>query len=90
MDDEPLLDSVLSHMGSMYTTLGKFESSMHVYKRALGIIQGKYGKASFILIIQCIYIAFTCGIEQFQILRHWLCFEHWVCFEHWLCFELET
>lgn len=50
MDDEPLLDSVLSHMGSMYTTLGKFESSMHVYKRALGIIQGKYGNNSTLLV----------------------------------------
>lgn len=58
MDDEPLLDSVLTHMGSMYTTLGKFESSMHVYKRALGIIQEKYGKCiPLILIIQRLYIA---------------------------------
>ncbi|XP_043813429.1 uncharacterized protein LOC110617188 isoform X4 [Manihot esculenta] len=42
-DDEPLLDSVLIHMGSMYSALGKFESSMVAYKRAIGVLESKHG-----------------------------------------------
>uniref|UniRef100_A0A2C9VLW1 MalT-like TPR region domain-containing protein n=1 Tax=Manihot esculenta TaxID=3983 RepID=A0A2C9VLW1_MANES len=42
-DDEPLLDSVLIHMGSMYSALGKFQSSMVVYKRAIGVLESKHG-----------------------------------------------
>lgn len=43
-DDEPLLDSVLVHMGSMYATLGKFEKSMLVYRRAIDNMENIYGK----------------------------------------------
>ena len=42
-DDEPLLDSVLMHMGSIYSTMGKFEKSMLTYRRALGILEITYG-----------------------------------------------
>ncbi|OAY46591.1 hypothetical protein MANES_06G011400v8 [Manihot esculenta] len=49
-DDEPLLDSVLIHMGSMYSALGKFQSSMVVYKRAIGVLESKHGKSSIFLI----------------------------------------
>lgn len=45
-DDEPLLDSVLVHMGSMYSTLGKFEKSMSAYRRAIGNMESIYGKLS--------------------------------------------
>ncbi|PQQ04267.1 nephrocystin-3 isoform X1 [Prunus yedoensis var. nudiflora] len=41
-DDEPLLDSVLVHMGSMYSTLGKFEKSMSAYRRAIGNMENIY------------------------------------------------
>ncbi|ONI25658.1 hypothetical protein PRUPE_2G313200 [Prunus persica] len=49
-DDEPLLDSVLVHMGSMYSTLGKFEKSMSAYRRAIGNMESIYGKNSVFLI----------------------------------------
>ncbi|BFG23534.1 hypothetical protein CerSpe_098080 [Prunus speciosa] len=49
-DDEPLLDSVLVHMGSMYSTLGKFEKSMSAYRRAIGNMENIYGKNSVFLI----------------------------------------
>lgn len=42
-DSEPFLDSVLLHMGSMYSTLKKFEKSLSVYKRAIDIIEKKSG-----------------------------------------------
>ena len=42
-DDEALLDSVLLHMGSVYSTLGKFEKSMLMYRRALEILEMTYG-----------------------------------------------
>lgn len=47
-DDEPLLDSVLIHMGSMYSALGKFESSMVAYKRAIGVLESKHGKSNLV------------------------------------------
>lgn len=46
-DSEPFLDSVLLHMGSMYSTLKKFEKSMSAYKRAIDIIEKKSGKGAF-------------------------------------------
>ncbi|KAF2317343.1 hypothetical protein GH714_020490 [Hevea brasiliensis] len=49
-DDGPLLDSVLIHMGSMYSALGKFENSMVVYKRVIGFLESKYGKSSIFLV----------------------------------------
>ncbi|XP_058075748.1 uncharacterized protein LOC131224230 [Magnolia sinica] len=49
-NDEPLLDSVLMHMGSMYTTLGKFENAMLAYRRDVEILESLFGKHSPILI----------------------------------------
>uniref|UniRef100_A0A2N9IVN1 MalT-like TPR region domain-containing protein n=1 Tax=Fagus sylvatica TaxID=28930 RepID=A0A2N9IVN1_FAGSY len=42
-DNEPLLDSVLVHMGSMYSTLGKFEKSLLVYRRSIDMLENRYG-----------------------------------------------
>ncbi|KAL7585515.1 hypothetical protein Lser_V15G43634 [Lactuca serriola] len=42
-DDEPLLDSILTHMGSMNSALGRFENSMLLYKRALTILEKNHG-----------------------------------------------
>jgi hypothetical protein len=47
-DDEPLLDSVLIHMGSMYSALGKFEKSMLVYQRVIAILERIHGKCLLI------------------------------------------
>lgn len=42
-DDEPILDSILVHMGSMYSAMGKFEQSIAVYRRAILILESLYG-----------------------------------------------
>ncbi|OMO93594.1 hypothetical protein COLO4_16792 [Corchorus olitorius] len=49
-DDEPLLDSILVHMGGMYTALGEFEKSMHAHQRATGILENRHGKNSIVLV----------------------------------------
>ncbi|KAJ0101007.1 hypothetical protein Patl1_05194 [Pistacia atlantica] len=43
-NEEPLLDGILIHMGSMYSMLGKFEKSMLVYRRVISILENRYGK----------------------------------------------
>eukprot|EP00257_Ricinus_communis_P017943 XP_015576515.1 uncharacterized protein LOC8268186 isoform X3 [Ricinus communis] len=45
-DDGPLLDSVLMHMGSMYSALGKFEKSMIAYQRVISVLESKYGRGA--------------------------------------------
>ncbi|XP_022763678.1 nephrocystin-3 isoform X2 [Durio zibethinus] len=49
-DDEPLLDSILVHMGGMYSTLGEFEKSLLVNQRVTDILENKYGKNSVVLV----------------------------------------
>ncbi|KAJ8621710.1 hypothetical protein MRB53_030239 [Persea americana] len=41
-NDDPLLDSILMHMGSMYTTLGRLEDAMLVYNCSLEILEGLF------------------------------------------------
>ncbi len=41
---QPLLNSVLEHMGSMYTSLGKPEEALPHYQRSLKIQEELYGK----------------------------------------------
>jgi hypothetical protein len=56
-DNEPLLDSVLVHMGSMYSTLGKFEKSLLVYRRSIDMLENRYGNWSLnfhIVVVICI------------------------------------
>ncbi|KAL8199711.1 hypothetical protein R6Q57_013279 [Mikania cordata] len=50
-DDEPLLDSILTHMGSMHSSLGWFENSMLTYKRALKILERSHGINSTSLVM---------------------------------------
>lgn len=42
-DDGRLLGSVLMHMGSMYSSLGKFEKSTVMYRRSISILEQLYG-----------------------------------------------
>ncbi|CAL5405387.1 unnamed protein product [Camellia sinensis] len=42
-DDEVLLDSVLTCMGSMYSASGKLEDSLLAYRRSLEILEREYG-----------------------------------------------
>ncbi|KAF8379741.1 hypothetical protein HHK36_029189 [Tetracentron sinense] len=59
--DELILDSVLMHMGSMYTTLGNFEDAMLVYRRGLEIIENEFGNNSPFLITPLLGIAKVLG-----------------------------
>ncbi|XP_031394080.1 nephrocystin-3 isoform X1 [Punica granatum] len=60
-DDENLLGSVVMHMGSMYSALGKFEKSVLMYQRAVGILEGIYGKDSTFLVTPLLGMAKALG-----------------------------
>ncbi|KAL2558740.1 Tetratricopeptide repeat (TPR)-like superfamily protein [Forsythia ovata] len=60
-DQEPLLDSVLLHMGSMYAKLEKFELSIHFYRRSLKIMEKIYGNSSSILAMPFLGMAKVLG-----------------------------
>ncbi|GAV89089.1 TPR_10 domain-containing protein/TPR_12 domain-containing protein [Cephalotus follicularis] len=60
-DDQPLLDSILTHMGSMYSTVGKFERSMLMYHRAVHILESVYGKNSTSLVTPLLGMAKVLG-----------------------------
>ncbi|XP_038876004.1 nephrocystin-3 isoform X3 [Benincasa hispida] len=60
-DSEPFLDSVLLHMGSMYSTLKKFEKSISAYKRSIDIIEKKNGEDSSFLITPILGMAKVFG-----------------------------
>lgn len=47
-DDAPRLDSILMHMGSMYSTLGNFEKSLDTYQRAIYIMKRTFGECIFL------------------------------------------
>ncbi|XVF12692.1 hypothetical protein REPUB_Repub08aG0141000 [Reevesia pubescens] len=55
--DEPLLDSILMHMGSMYSALGEFEKSMLVNQRVTDILENRHGKNSVVLVTPLLGIA---------------------------------
>lgn len=44
-DGEPLLDSILMHMASVYSALGKFEESVLMYRRVTNNLERIYGEA---------------------------------------------
>ncbi|KAH1089800.1 hypothetical protein J1N35_017057 [Gossypium stocksii] len=56
-NDEPLLDSILVHMGSMYSNLGEFEKSLPVNQRAADILENRHGKNSVVLVTPLLGIA---------------------------------
>lgn len=46
-DEEPLLDSILTHMGNMHEKLETFEMSICLYGRAVKVIERLYGTSVF-------------------------------------------
>ncbi|KAJ4726683.1 Nephrocystin-3 [Melia azedarach] len=60
-DDEPLLDAILMHMGSMYSTLENHEKSMLLYQRAINILEKRYGKNSIFLVTSLLGMAKVLG-----------------------------
>ncbi|KAL0910319.1 hypothetical protein M5K25_021289 [Dendrobium thyrsiflorum] len=49
-DDQPLLDSILMHMGSISLTIGKFDDASLVYDRCLKILEQEFGDENPFLI----------------------------------------
>lgn len=47
MGNEPLLDSILIHMGNMYEKLENFEMAINLYRRAISVTEMKYGELVF-------------------------------------------
>ncbi|XP_022891097.1 nephrocystin-3 [Olea europaea var. sylvestris] len=60
-DQEPLLDSILMHMGSMYDKLEKFELSIGFYQRSLQIMERTYGNNSSFLTMLLLGMAKVLG-----------------------------
>ncbi|KAJ4951764.1 hypothetical protein NE237_028596 [Protea cynaroides] len=58
---EPLLDSVLMHMGSMYAALGKLEEALLAYRRSHEILEIIFGKQSPFLIVPLLGMAKVFG-----------------------------
>jgi tetratricopeptide (TPR) repeat protein len=56
---QPLLDSVLEHMGSMYTSLGKPEEALPYYQRSLKIQEELHGQDSPLIVKVLLGLATT-------------------------------
>lgn len=63
-DDGRLLGSVLMHMGSMYSSLGKFEKSTVMYRRSISILEQLYGESSTFLVTPLLGMAKALGSIQ--------------------------
>ncbi|KAG2280707.1 hypothetical protein Bca52824_051927 [Brassica carinata] len=60
-DSEPLLDSVLMHVGSMYSTLGMFENALLAHQRAVSILEITYGDDNTLLVTPLLGLAKSYG-----------------------------
>lgn len=60
-DEEPLLDSILTHMGNMYEKLENFEMSICVYGRAVKVIERLYGNTSSFIVTPLLGMAKVLG-----------------------------
>lgn len=58
-DDAPHLDSILTHMGSMYASLNKVEKSLDAYQRAIYIMERTYGKCIFQLVMLVLFTIYS-------------------------------
>ncbi|XP_049393489.1 uncharacterized protein LOC125857879 isoform X2 [Solanum stenotomum] len=60
-DEEPLLDSILTHMGNMYEKLENFEMSICVYGRAVKVVERLYGNTSSFIVTPLLGMAKVLG-----------------------------
>ncbi|ESQ43200.1 hypothetical protein EUTSA_v10013148mg [Eutrema salsugineum] len=60
-DTEPLLDSVLMHVGSMYSALGMFENAVLAHQRAVSILEIRFGECSTLLVTPLLGLAKSFG-----------------------------
>ncbi|CAN4089540.1 unnamed protein product [Withania somnifera] len=56
-DEEPLLDSILTHMGNMYEKLENFEMSICLYGRAVKAVGRLYGNTSSFIVTPLLGLA---------------------------------
>lgn len=68
-DEEPLLDSILTHMGNMYEKLENFEMSICLYGRAVKVVERLYGKSSYFF--HFIVVAYC--MSGYICVRWWCC-----------------
>lgn len=59
-ESEPLLDSVLMHVGSMYSAIGKFENAILAHQRAVRILENRYGNDLLNLFLFSLLFPFVC------------------------------
>ncbi|KZV46055.1 nephrocystin-3 [Dorcoceras hygrometricum] len=62
-DEEPYLDSILMHMGSMHSKLEDFEKSITFYRRSLEIMERKFGSNSSLLCTPLLGMAKVLGYD---------------------------
>ncbi|KAF8110554.1 hypothetical protein N665_0082s0023 [Sinapis alba] len=60
-DSEPLLDSVLMHVGSMYSALEMFENALLAHQRAVSILENTYGECNTLLVTPLLGLAKSYG-----------------------------
>ncbi|KAM3381783.1 nephrocystin-3 isoform X2 [Capsicum galapagoense] len=60
-DEEPLLDSILTHMGNMYEKLENFEMSICLYRRAVKVLERLYGNTSSFIVTPLLGMAKVLG-----------------------------
>lgn len=46
-DGKPFMDSILIHMGSLYTNLGMLDKASHAYERGLNILENAFGRGPY-------------------------------------------
>lgn len=68
-DEEPLLDSILTHMGNMYEKLENFEMSICLYGRAVKVVERLYGKSdSFFTLLWLLIVCLDIFCEMVVLL----------------------
>nr|XP_016433886.1 PREDICTED: uncharacterized protein LOC107760364 [Nicotiana tabacum] len=63
-DEEPLLDSILTHMGNMHEKLETFEMSICLYGRAVKVIERLYGNTSSFIVTPLLGMAKVLGSNR--------------------------
>ncbi|GAB2221892.1 hypothetical protein Droror1_Dr00013085 [Drosera rotundifolia] len=63
-DEKTILDVILRHMGSMYSSLGKYEKSSNMYQRAIKLLESSHGENSTYLVRPLLALARNLTIKQ--------------------------
>ncbi|KAL9250222.1 Nephrocystin-3-like protein [Drosera capensis] len=63
-DEKTILDVILRHMGSMYSSLGKYEKSSNMYQRAIKLLESSHGENSTYLVKPLLALVRNLTIKQ--------------------------